>query len=179
MCIRDRLKGEWTQGEESGAAEATNTFILEDGESVEFTGLPEGTKYAVTEKSYAANGYESEIEPAEGDITDGAQSVTVTNTMNVGDLSVAKTVTGTGAETEREFEFTLTLTNEAGVTVDNTYTTSEGTLTVENGEATFTLKDGETLTIYGIPEGTAYTCLLYTSSRRRRTSTSSAATPRR
>ena len=38
--------------------------------------------------------------------------------MNVGDLSVAKTVTGTGAETEREFEFTLTLTNEAGVTVD-------------------------------------------------------------
>ena len=151
------LKGEWTQGEESGAAEATNTFILEDGESVEFTGLPEGTKYAVTEKSYAANGYESEIEPAEGDITDGAQSVTVTNTMNVGDLSVSKTVNGSGAQARREFTFTLTLENADGVTVDNTYTTSEGTLTVENGEATFTLTGGETLTIYGIPEGTAYT----------------------
>ena len=95
-------------------------------------GLPEGTKYAVTEKSYAANGYESEIEPAEGDITDGAQSVTVTNTMNVGDLSVSKTVNGSGAQARREFTFTLKLENADGVIVDNTYTTSEGTLTVEN-----------------------------------------------
>ena len=80
----------------------------------------------MTEKSYAANGYESEIEPAEGDITDGAQSVTVTNTMNVGDLSVSKTVNGSGAQARREFTFTLTLENADGVTVDNTYTTSEG-----------------------------------------------------
>ena len=32
-------------------------------------------------------------------------------------------------------------------------------MTVANGEGTFTLKDGETLTIYGIPEGTAYTVM--------------------
>lgn len=43
------------------------------------------------------------------------------------------------------------------MTVDNTYATNAGTLTVENGEATFTLMGGETLTIYGIPEGTDYT----------------------
>ena len=172
------LTGTWTQGETTGDAQTTNTFTLEDGESVTFTGLPAGTTYTVTEAPYAANGYETAFEStwveegvvqtqatASGTIIDRdiiaaantTQSTTVTNTMNVGDLSVTKTVTGTGAETEREFEFTLTLTNEAGVTVDNTYTTSEGTLTVENGEATFTLKDGETLTIYGIPEGTAYT----------------------
>ena len=151
------LVGEWKQGEKSGKVASSNTFTLTDGESVELTGLPEGTTYAVTEASYAANGYEAVIEPADGDITDGASSVTVTNTMNVGDLSIAKTVTGSGAETEREFEFTLTLTNNAGVTVDNTYKTSEGTLTVMGGKATFTLKGGETLSIYGIPEGTDYT----------------------
>ena len=77
--------------------------------------------------------------------------------MNVGDLSVLKTVNGSGAETDREFSFTLTLINEAGVTVDNTYETSEGTLTVTGGKATFSLKGGESLSIYGIPEGTDYT----------------------
>ncbi len=151
------LVGEWKQGEASGKVASSNTFTLTDGESVELTGLPTGTSYTITEADYAANGYESDIDPEEGEITDGALSATVTNTMNVGDLSVTKTVTGSGAETEREFEFTLTLTNEAGVTVDNTYKTSEGTITITGGEATFTLKGGETLTIYGIPEGTDYT----------------------
>ena len=151
------LTGTWAQGEESGNVAASNTFILADGESVTLSGLPEGTAYAVTEADYAANGYIAAIENAEGAITDGASSATVTNTMNVGELSVSKAVTGTGAETDREFTFTLTLANAEGVKVDNTYKTSEGTITVENGEAAFTLKDGETLTIYGIPEGTDYT----------------------
>ena len=36
----------------------------------------------------------------------------------------------------------LKIIGRAGVTVDNTYTTSEGTLTVENGEATFFCNGG-------------------------------------
>ena len=151
------LVGTWKQGEASGKVASSNTFTLTDGESVELTGLPEGTSYTITEADYAANGYDSDIEPEKGEITDGASSVTVTNTLNVGDLSVLKTVTGSGAETESSFTFTLALENAAGVKVDNTYATSAGTLTVANGEATFTLKGGETLTIYGIPEGTDYT----------------------
>ena len=151
------LVGEWKQGEKSGKVASSNTFTLTDGESVELTGLPTGTSYTITEADYAANGYITDIDTSSGEITDGALSATVTNTMNVGDLSVAKTVTGSGAETEREFEFTLTLTNNAGVTVDNTYETSEGELTVTGGKATFTLKGGESLSIYGIPEGTDYT----------------------
>ena len=151
------LVGEWKQGEDGGKVASSNTFTLADGESVELTGLPTGTSYTITEADYAANGYITDIDTSSGEITDGALSATVTNTMNVGDLSVTKTVTGTGAETGREFGFTLTLTNDAGVTVDNTYETSEGTITVTNGEAAFTLKDGETLTVYGIPEGTGYT----------------------
>ena len=151
------LVGEWKQGEKSGKVASSNTFTLTDGESVELTGLPTGTSYTITEADYAANGYITDIDTSSGEITDGALRATVLNTMNVGDLSVLKTVTGSGAETEREFEFTLTLTNEDGVTVDNTYETSEGELTVTGGKATFTLKGGESLSIYGIPEGTDYT----------------------
>ena len=151
------LVGTWEQGEESGNVAASNTFTLTDGESVELTGLPTGTSYTITEADYAANGYITDIDTASGEITDGALRATVLNTMNVGDLSVLKTVNGSGAETDREFSFTLTLINEAGVTVDNTYETSEGTLTVTGGKATFTLKGGESLSIYGIPEGTDYT----------------------
>ena len=151
------LVGEWKQGEKSGKVASSNTFTLTDGESVELTGLPTGTSYTVAEADYAANGYITDIDTSSGEITDGALRATVLNTMNVGDLSVLKTVTGSGAETDREFEFTLTLTNNAGVTVDNTYETSEGELTVTGGKATFTLKGGESLSIYGIPEGTDYT----------------------
>ena len=151
------LVGTWEQGEESGNVAASNTFTLTDGESVELTGLPTGTSYTITEADYAANGYITDIDTASGEITDGALRATVLNTMNVGDLSVLKTVNGSGAETDREFSFTLTLINEAGVTVDNTYETSEGTLTVTGGKATFSLKGGESLSIYGIPEGTDYT----------------------
>ena len=151
------LVGTWEQGEESGNVAASNAFTLTDGESVELTGLPTGTSYTITEADYAANGYITDIDTASGEITDGALRATVLNTMNVGDLSVLKTVNGSGAETDREFSFTLTLINEAGVTVDNTYETSEGTLTVTGGKATFTLKGGESLSIYGIPEGTDYT----------------------
>ena len=151
------LVGEWKQGEKSGKVASSNTFTLTDGESVELTGLPTGTSYTIAEADYAANGYITDIDTSSGEITDGALRATVLNTMNVGDLSVLKTVTGSGAETEREFEFTLTLTNNAGVTVDNTYETSEGELTVTGGKATFTLKGGESLSIYGIPEGTDYT----------------------
>ena len=151
------LVGTWEQGEESGNVAASNTFTLTDGESVELTGLPTGTSYTIAEADYAANGYITDIDTASGEITDGALRATVLNTMNVGDLSVLKTVNGSGAETDREFSFTLTLINEAGVTVDNTYETSEGTLTVTGGKATFTLKGGESLSIYGIPEGTDYT----------------------
>ncbi len=151
------LVGTWEQGEESGNVAASNTFTLTDGESVELTGLPTSTSYTITEADYAANGYITDIDTASGEITDGALRATVLNTMNVGDLSVLKTVNGSGAETDREFSFTLTLINEAGVTVDNTYETSEGTLTVTGGKATFSLKGGESLSIYGIPEGTDYT----------------------
>ena len=139
----------------------SRTFTLADGESVAFTGLPEGTAYEVTEADYAANGYATTYEHERGTIearetAAAGITATVTNTMNVGELSVTKAVTGSGAETDRDFAFTLTLTHPTGVKVDNTYTTNVGTITVVNGQATFTLKGGETLTIYGIPEGTDY-----------------------
>ncbi len=151
-------------GDVNGApVQATNTFTLEDGESIKFTGLPENTVYTGLEADYVtAVVYDVDYENANGTIVaretmaEGIEA-TVTNTMNVGALSIGKTVIGSGAETERSFEFELTLTNEGGVTVDNTYVTSEGTLTGRKRQRNLYAKDGETFTVYGIPEGTHYT----------------------
>ena len=139
----------------------SRTFTLAAGQSVDFAGLPEGTTYEVTEADYAANGYATTYEHKSGTIealetAAAGITATVTNTMNVGELSVTKTVTGSGAQKDRDFEFTLTLTHPDGVKIDNVYTTNMGAITVANGQATFTLRDGQTLTIEGIPEGTAY-----------------------
>ena len=104
------------------------------------------------------------ISPTTGTIPgeEGANSVTatVTNERNTGSLSVEKIVEGTGAETEKEFAFTIQLTN-AGVTLEGAYPAdingTDTTVAVDaSGKATFKLKDGETITINGIPDGTTY-----------------------
>ena len=66
-------------------------------------------------------------------------------------------------ETEKEFTFTLQLTN-AGVTLEGAYPAdingTDTTVAVDaSGKATFKLKDGETITINGIPDGTTYEVL--------------------
>ena len=89
-------------------------------------------------------------------------AITVANERNTGSLSVEKTVIGTGAQTEKDFTFTLQLTN-TGVKLEGAYpATINGVKTDDvevdaNGQATLILKDGETITIKGIPTGTAYT----------------------
>lgn len=79
----------------------------------------------------------------------------------VGDLVVSKTVTGSEGDKNKPFTFTVTLTPpETGNTVteadvdsaDVTY----GGVTFTNGTGTFTLKDGEKVTLAGIPAGTGY-----------------------
>ena len=99
----------------------------------------------------------------------GDAKVEIDNELNVGDLRVSKSVTGTGAQPEKDFTFTLTLEREDGVKVDHdayeAEIATEGSQEVETfkltriaaGEYTFELKDGETITIKGIPTGTTYT----------------------
>ena len=163
VAITGDANGEWSQ-----------TFILKDGAmAVSFAKLPEGTTYTVTEDDYSGDGYTTTVNGEEGrtvtaQLTGNAE-VEIDNELNVGDLRVSKSVTGTGAQPEKDFTFTLTLEREDGVKVDHdayeAEITTEGSQEVEKvdltrnaaGEYTFELKDGETITIKGIPTGTAYT----------------------
>lgn len=91
-------------------------------------------------------------------------NVTVTNTQGiqvsataqitvsdggVGNLTVAKTVTGKLGNKQKDFNFTVTL-------VDKTISETYGDMTFVDGVATFTLKHGEEKTASGIPDGMAY-----------------------
>lgn len=65
-------------------------------------------------------------------------------------LKISKTVTGDAGEKDRAFTFTLTL-GDTGV--NGRY----GDLVFENGVATFTLKDGESVLALGLPAGMTFT----------------------
>lgn len=138
------------------------SFDLKHGESRNADGLPAGIEYTVTETGN--EGYTATIL---GDYTDSTGKGTIpeentasaefTNTRNVHDLTVMKTVTGSAGETDREFSFTVTLTGVAAdgtkaEDIDGTY----GDMHFENGVASFTLKHGESKTAVNLPEGISY-----------------------
>ena len=163
---------------ENGTYTYTANFTLKHEDTITFTNIPAGTTYTVTEADYKADGYLTSNTVNDGYIatgkladTDETVTVTYTNTRNVGDLQVSKTVAGNDGDEGKDFNFNLTLTNAAGLKLDGTYTvtgiegmqslvvtpgetTDDGTTT---GTASFQLKDGDAITIYGIPAGTAYT----------------------
>lgn len=77
-----------------------------------------------------------------------------------GSLTVSNAVSGNAADTEKEFTFTVTLGDVTiqstvihGSDVNGTY----GDMEFVNGVATFTLKDGESVTATGLLDGIPYT----------------------
>ena len=68
---------------------------------------------------------------------------------NTGSLIVKKTVSGNGADFNKAFTFKVTLTIDGDIYNDDVIFT--------NGEATFQLKNGESKTFIGLPEGIHYT----------------------
>lgn len=112
-----------------------------------FTNLPvkdsAGKKISYTVKEEPVDEYESEVR---GDAENG---FTITNTA-FGDLEISKKVTGNAANKDKSFQFKVRLDNK---TVSGTH----GDLTFDKGEATFTLKDGETKKAEHLPNGMKYT----------------------
>lgn len=92
----------------------------------------------------------------------GTKTSTITNTYNLGSLTVSKTVTGNLGDYSDEFDVTVTFTTETDkyVLTDITYNDGSvavagnwtGTQTVE-----ITLKHGDSVTFNNIPEGVTYT----------------------
>ena len=83
------------------------------------------------------------------------KSVVITNTSTAayGSLTVTKTVKGLENSTQK-FDFTVTLT---GAHITNPGTQVIDGIVFTDGEATFSLADGESKTISNIPAGTTYT----------------------
>ena len=141
-----------TFGEGANAMTFTNgvaQFKLKDGQSITATGLPTEITYEVVETT--DNGFTTSYSGEEGTISTTASTATVTNTRKTGELEVTKTVNShTAADKQKEFTFTVTLDDN---TINKTYSGLEFT----NGVATFTLKDGGSKTISGLPQGIGYT----------------------
>ena len=72
--------------------------------------------------------------------------------QSTGNLTVKKDVVG---NSNQEFTFTVGLKDEDGNSLTNDYSCSNGDR-ISDGE-TITLKDGQSITIYGLPVGTKYT----------------------
>lgn len=100
-------------------------------------------------------------------------AVTFTNTIPVGQLTISKTVAGDQAEDadrSQPFTFAVALQDKDGNPLIGTYSytggtvegvvgvtaPANGTLTLNNGAATVTLRHGQSITIQGIPDGATY-----------------------
>ena len=97
------------------------------------------------------------------DITDlfsGTVTVRVANDRAEG-LTIAKTVTGNTAPPGVEYEIEINVADN-GTLITDSYATVSGTgksgsLTFTKGKATIALQAGESLTIFGLPNGASYT----------------------
>ena len=148
-------------------ADGKVTVELSDGQTYTIKGLPQTVDYTITEDT--DNDYTSDKanNTVTGSVGAGGASETFVNTRKSGSLKVTKTVVQTNGNTnpKEDFEFTVTLGLDPsngkpvtgtfdGVTFTTVYN-SEGSAT--GSETTFTLKDGESKTITGLPANVPYT----------------------
>ena len=92
-------------------------------------------------------------------------STTITNTIQNGNITVKKTVTGRGGDMDRVFNFTVKFWLEEDNTLTGSYlwekkgsdgSTTSGTAVLSSGEYAFTLKHGEEITFKDLPVGVKY-----------------------
>ena len=125
------------------------TFTLKHDETKTITGLPFGVTYTVAET--ANNDFTTEKTNDTGTISAQTPTAVFTNTRKTGELEVnKKVISDAAADKNVEFTFTVTLKDNK---INKTYSGVE----FKAGVGTFTLKDGETKTITGLPTGVEYT----------------------
>ncbi|MDO5400377.1 MAG: Cna B-type domain-containing protein [Eubacteriales bacterium] len=109
----------------------------------------ESVTYFVTELN-VPDYYSSSIGAVAPD-TDGNDTVTITNTIQVTNVIIEKQVTGNMGDVNKEFSFTVTSTLPIGSVGEG------GTLSEDKKTATFNLKDDGTIQLSGIPDGAVLT----------------------
>ena len=132
-------------------------FTLKHDESKTASGLPAGATYKVVEAEANQDSYSTTANNAEGKIL--AKKVVTAEFINdrsvelgTADITITNTVTGEGADMDKEFHYILELSDKS---VNGQY----GDLYFVDGVAEFTLKNGESVTATGLPDGVSYTVL--------------------
>lgn len=146
----------WTQRDWEGM---TYTYQIEEVDTPAFDGVTyDKTKYTVT-VTLEDDG-QGHLTP-NAEISDGEDgSIVLKNELARCDLTISKTTAGNAVLSDDAFTVKIRLSRNDIVPVDGDYPmdgAAETTLTVKNGEATLTIRDGQTVTIKEIPVGTAYT----------------------
>ena len=146
----------WTQRDWKGM---TYTYQIEEVDTPAFDGVTyDKTKYTVTVTLE---------DDGQGHLTPNAEisggedgSIVLKNELARRNLTISKTTAGNAVLSDDAFTVKIRLSRNDIVPVDGDYPmdgAAETTLTVKNGEATLTIRDGQTVTIKEIPVGTAYT----------------------
>lgn len=142
-------------GSKSGTIKSGDTITLKHGQSITINNLPASARYVVTET--ANSKFDTTSTGDTGLIEkDKTKTAAFTNTRAKGNLTISKTVEpGLDTQNTEEFEFNLTLTDyDAPLTGTYQYTGSKSG-TIGNG-GTVKLKNGQSITIKGLPAGAKY-----------------------
>ena len=162
--VYDAKTKEPVEGGTDTIPSAGGTISLTGGQRAVIEGLPAGTEYTVTEREANQDGYVTTPTDGkvEGTITVGGDNTaSFTNCRAPGDLIIRKEVTGSG-DRSKEWEFHISVTPPSDVELPEKLNCVRNgqpeTLDLdENGYATFTLHDGESLEIKDLPNGTVFT----------------------
>lgn len=144
----------WTQRDWEGM---TYTYQIEEVDTA-FDGVTyDETKYTVT-VTLEDDG-QGHLTP-KAEISGGEDgSIVLKNELARRDLTISKTTAGNAVLKDDAFTVKIGLSRNDIVPVDGDYPmdgAAETKLTVKNGEATLTIRDGQTVTIKDIPVGTTY-----------------------
>jgi len=157
----DRAYSYTGNGVKDGIIKSGDTFSLAHGQSITITGLPAEATYSVTEADYAGDGYTKTSTGEAGSIlTDNTKTAAFTNTKNrsssspdTGNLTISKTVSGISADRTQKFLFTVTF---SGATGSYQYTGNGIPNGIIKSGDTVSIAHGQSITITGLPAGTAY-----------------------
>jgi hypothetical protein len=141
-------------GVPGGTITSGDTVSLAHGQSITVLGIPLDATYSVVEDDYTIDGYTTSVQQIDGTIlVDDTQVASFTNTFDVGNLSITKTVTGVNPESTKLFDFIVTFDGAPGTYRYLMSGSPEGTIT--SGDI-ISLADGQTITIIGLPIGASY-----------------------
>ena len=152
LCEKGMLSIRKTSEKKAANVTVVISWFDQDGEPTD--DADEGVYLGVKELYYVN---ENETEPHYLISSDAAVQtvdfVSVTNTYATGELTVSKAVVSdSAADQGKEFTFTISLTDANGVKINGVYSGVQ----VEDGKAEITLHGGDSVTITGLPAGTAW-----------------------